>query len=521
MEPLLILLAFFAGLIFKNLGYPAMPGYLLAGFIAHWLGIGDIDLISVLADIGLLLLLFTIGLKLNLRDIIMPQVWAVAGLQMMIAVPLTCLVIIVSGILFPVLALQDTASAWTLAFALSFSSTVFAVKVFQDRGETSTFHAQVAIGVLVIQDILAVGYLVLASGQQPSYLALLIPLLIFLRPLLVWLAQMSRRGELVVLLGFGIALSGSELFEVLGLKGGLGALLMGVIISNSSASTEMYKHMIDLKDLFLIGFFLQIGYYGLPEGHMWLVALALGFLIFLRPMIYFLLFVASGLRARTSLIAGTALFNYSEFGLVVAAYAVSNGVLPTEWLTTTTLAVTVSFFLATPFNTRVHLIYARLGEFLQKMEKARRIRAEMPSEVGDSDIVILGMGRVGRGAYEKLSETFPGRQIMGVEESMNRVIDNHNRGYNCIRADATDHDFWAYSGVRDKELVLVSLTNHNENLSAVELATETGFKGKLAVVSRFPDEMQELESLGCITFNLYAEAGHGFAEHVVEQADLS
>ena len=91
MEPLLILLAFFAGLAFKSLGYPAMPGYLVAGFMAHWLGLGEASLISAIADLGLLLLLFTIGLKLNLKDILMPQVWAVAGLQMLIVVPLTFL----------------------------------------------------------------------------------------------------------------------------------------------------------------------------------------------------------------------------------------------------------------------------------------------------------------------------------------------------------------------------------------------------------------------------------------------
>ena len=521
MEPLLILLAFGAGLAFKKMGYPAMPGYLLAGFAAHAMGIGDVTLIAAIADIGLLLLLFTIGLKLNLRDIIMPQVWGVAGIQMIIAVPLTCLVIVISGLLFPILALKDTTSAWTLAFALSFSSTVFAVKVFEDRGETSTFHAQIAIGILVIQDILAVAYLVLVSGQQPSTSALFLPLLIILRPVLVWLVRMSRHGELVVLLGFGVALGAAQLFENVGLKGGLGALVLGVIVSNSSAGKEMYNNLIELKDLFLIGFFLQIGFYGLPTGHMWLVALALGCLIFLRPMIYFLLFTAFRLRARTSLISGAALFNYSEFGLVVAAYAVSDGVLPSEWLTTIALAVTVSFFIATPLNTRVHRIYADYGEHLQKLERQKRIKDEEPSDLGDNEIVILGMGRVGKGAYERLRDAYPDHKIVGVDESPEQVELNGEEGFNCIRGDASDYDFWAHSGLRDKRLVLISLTNHNENLGAIALAKQTGFKGNLAVVARFPDEQRELASFGCIAFNLYGEAGHGFAEHVANQVNLS
>ena len=77
-----------------------------------------------------------------------------------------------------------------------------------------------------------------------------------------------------------------------------------------------------------------------------------------------------------------------------------------------------------------------------------------------------------------------------------------------------------HSGLKDKKLVLISLTNHTENLLAVEQARLQGFGGDLAVVSRFPDEKRELESLGCIAFNLYGEAGHGFAEHVIDQVKL-
>ena len=486
MEPLLILLAFFAGLAFKSLGYPAMPGYLVAGFMAHWLGLGEASLISAIADLGLLLLLFTIGLKLNLKDILMPQVWAVAGLQMLIVVPLTCFVIVSAGILFPVLAMQNTVSAWTLAFALSFSSTVFAVKVFEDRGETTALHAQMAIGVLVFQDILAVAYLVLASGKQPSLLVLLLPLLFFLRPLLLWLIERSRHGELVVLLGFGLALSAAQTFEWLGLKGGLGALLIGVLLSNSAGSKEIYRHMIGLKDLFLTGFFLVFK-----------------------------------LRARTALLAGAGLFTYSEFGLVVAAYAVSEGVLSPEWLTTIALAVTLSFFLATPCNTRVHQIYSSFGDRLRRFERRRLIDAEVPADLGKAEIVILGMGRIGRGVCDHLRTSGPHRHIVGVDESVDQVHINQERGYTCVRGDASDYDFWRHSGLLDARLVLVSLTNHAENLRAVELARQAGFRGELAVVARYPDEQVELEALGCVSFNLYADAGQAFARHVIDKLPVT
>ncbi|MDA0273352.1 MAG: cation:proton antiporter, partial [Proteobacteria bacterium] len=222
MEPLVILLAFVAGLAFKKLGYPPLPGYLIAGFFAHELSLGDVAVISSIADLGILLLLFTIGLKLNLKDVLAPQVWAVAGLQIAIAVPLTALVILGAGIVFPILALESLSSAWVLALALSFSSTVFAVTVFEDRGESASYHAKLAIGILVIQDIIAVSFLVVASGKLPSVLALALPLLFFVRPGLHLLLSFSRHSELVILFGILLALLGAETFEFVGLKGGLG-----------------------------------------------------------------------------------------------------------------------------------------------------------------------------------------------------------------------------------------------------------------------------------------------------------
>lgn len=519
MEPFVVLLALIAGLACRRAGYPPLPGYLFAGFVASGFGLGEIETIEAIADLGLILLLFTIGLKLDIREIATPQIWGVALLQIFIAVPLTTLVIIVAGALFPVMAIQSAVAAWTLALALSFSSTVFAVKAFEERGETNSYHAKLAIGILVIQDIIAVAYLVAASGEVPNVGAFGLLLLPLLRPVLLWLLHMARHGELVLLFGFAVALGGAACFEFVGLKGGLGALVSGIILSNSDKAKELHGNLLQLKDLFLVGFFLQIGYYGLPEGYMWFVAAALSLLIALRPMIYYLLFVAFRLRARTALLGGVSLFTYSEFGLVVGAVAVMNGLLNTEWLTIIALAVTISFVIATPLNSRIHGLYSRYGAMLHRLERRERIPAELPADLGDAEIVVLGMGRVGVGAYERLREHL-GDPVVGVDENYGRVLAHREAGYRCVRGDATDYDFWAHSGLKDKKLILVSLANHQENLAVVELAKQVGFDRQLAVVSRYPDQRAEIEAAGCVSFNLYGEAGHGFAEHVIEQTNL-
>ncbi len=520
LEPLVILLAFLAGLGIRKLGYPPLLGYLVAGFIAHSLEIGSAESITPIADLGILLLLFTIGLKLNLRELIAPQVWAVAGLHMLSVIPLTALVIVVASMWIPILSLPNQTAVWVLAFALSFSSTVFAVKIFDERGEGGSLHAAIAIGILIVQDLVAVIYLVLSSDSPPSPWAALLILLPLCRPALLWVLRMAGHGELLVLFGIVMALGAAEIFEVVHLKAGLGALCAGVLLGNSSKSSELYKSLLDFKDLFLIGFFLQIGYNGLPSPVMWLVALALCLLTFLRPVIYFSLLVAFRLRARTALLCGLSLFNYSEFGLIVAALATQSGLLPAEWLTTLAIAMSLSFFIAIPFNTRAHLIYAHSADTLHRFERKQRLESEQPSVLGDQKILILGMGRVGIGAYAYLHSLYPD-DVIGVEDNHEKMLQHRENGMHCVQGDATDYDFLDQIELEKRDLILISLTNHIENTQVVKLLREHGYEGDIAVVSRFPDEEKELADLGCITFNLYAEAGHGFAEHVLEQRQSS
>lgn len=516
MEPLTILLAFFAGLVFRKLGYPPLPGYLIAGFACHALGIGNVADIHVIADLGITLLLFTMGIKLNLREISAPHVWGVAGMQMLIAIPLTTLVIVIAGHLFPALQLASTSSAWALALALSFSSTVFAVKMLEDRGETVSLHARISIGILVLQDIVAVAYLVLSSNQMPSVAALALIALPLLRPLLIYLLELAGHGELVALFGITVALGTASLFEAVHLKGGLGALMMGVILANTPKAKELYSSLISLKDLFLIGFFLEIGYYGLPSGEMIVVAIVLAAIVFVRPLIYYFLLVAFKLRSRTALLTGFSLFNYSEFGLIVAAIATTHGVLPIEWVTTLALALSLSFFIATPVNTNAHAIYNRYCDWLRRFERKERLAEEQPADLGDATVVVLGMGRVGKGAYHYLNEKYP-NEVVGVDENLEKAQQNRDAGINCVHADASDLDFWEYADVDKRRLILVSLTNHSENLTVVNMARQFNYKGDLAVASRFPDEQAELLEMGCMSFNLYGDAGHGFAEHVVNE----
>ncbi|MEE9320503.1 MAG: cation:proton antiporter family protein [Granulosicoccus sp.] len=516
MEPLVIVLAFVAGLVFRYIGYPPLLGYLLAGFVAHAFGFGSFASLQPFADAGILLLLFTIGLKLKLRSLAPRYVWGSALLHMLVVVPLTAAVIYAISRLYEPLSFTHPAAPWTVAFALSFSSTVLAIKLFEERGETASFYARIAIGILVVQDVLAVIYLVFTSGHLPSVWALALLMLPLLRPWIDKLLLFVGHGELLLLAGVLFAFGSAGIFEAVDVKGGLGALVMGMLIvsANPGKARELYDQFAPLRSLLLIGFFLQIGYYGLPSLAMGLVAVLLAVLITLRPVIYFLLLNLFGLRARTGWLTGLSLFNYSEFGLIVAALAVKQGILAADWITTIALALALSYFVATPVNKQALSVYRRYASKLSHFERARRLPEEEIGSLGNATTVILGLGRVGRGAYDALRNAGHER-IIGVDENYEKVCQLNETGYPAIHGDASDRDFWERTKLAKCNLLLVSLSNHQENLCIAKMARELGFDKTLAVVARFPDERVELEALGCVSYYLYEDVGRDFAAHTL------
>ena len=220
-----ISLAFVFGFAVRFLGMPPLLGFLATGFLLNQLGFSSGEMLQKLADLGITLLLFTVGLKLNLKLLIRPQIWAVTSIHVTLVVLLFgLLIILLMSLGAPYFDDLDYESALLLAFALSFSSTVFAVKALEDKGNMKSLHGKIAVGILVMQDMAAVIFLVVSLGKVPSIWALSLLLLIPLRPVFHWLLEQTGHGELLILYGLVLALGGAELFELAGVKDDLGAL---------------------------------------------------------------------------------------------------------------------------------------------------------------------------------------------------------------------------------------------------------------------------------------------------------
>ncbi|WP_243545038.1 cation:proton antiporter family protein [Pseudodesulfovibrio tunisiensis] len=525
MDPIVITLAFGLGFLASRVDLPPLVGYLVAGLALHLLGFEPGPMIQTLSDMGVTLLLFTIGLKLKVRSLLRPEVWAGATLHMAFTVA------IFGGALFALsttgltlLSSLDLRAALVLGFGLSFSSTVFAVKILEESKRSGSLNGRTAIGVLIVQDIVAVLFLTASTGKLPSLwafallAALPVARLVFLR-----LLDRMGHGELQVLFGFFLALAaGAAAFDAVGLKPDLGALIMGMLLAPHPRAGEMADSLLNIKDLLLVGFFLDIGLSGLPGASGWIMALALVLVVPLKAAGFLALFTRFRLKARTAFITSANLANYSEFGLIVCSLSASAGWIDREWLVIMAIALSLSFITAAPLNRNADRLFSGWRDTLKRLETRQRHPEEEAYERGPWQIGIVGMGRVGTGAYDTFRERF-GDIILGIDFSATKVDAHLEQGRSVIEADVADPDFWRRLPMPDGTLKLLVLTlpSLEAQLFIARQAREFGYAGEIAAVAFFDDEVEALRAAGVDTaFNIYGEAGSGLAAHVCDTVEF-
>lgn len=516
MDSLIILVAFACGFIARQVGQPPLVGYLIAGFLLGMAGFETSDTIRFITDTGIALMLFIIGLKLDLRSLLKPEIYR-STLEHSLAFGLITLgfVLFLGLLALPLVTDVDIAQAALIAFALSFSSTVCVVAMLEERGEFRVRHGQLAVGILIIQDIIAVLFLTASTGKIPSLWALGLPLLIFARPLLSYILRASGHDEILILAGIILTAAGASLFELVGMKADLGALIIGMLLSGDKKSTELAKSIISFKDIFLIGFFISIGLSSEPSWQMLGIALLLCLLLPVKALTFFFILCRYRMRARTAFLASLALSQYSEFGLIVAMLAQKLGWLGGDWTANLAIAVSLSFFLTTLINGKSHQLYARFKAHLKRFETQLATEDDPQCPARNVDVLIVGMGRVGSGAYDTVESQY-NLSVCGVDTDKKK-IDQHNRsGRRVIYGDAEDADFWEGLHATNYKLVMFTMPSLKEMIDAVHQLRIAGYQGKVAAVAKHEDERAAMKEAGAdVVFNYYAEAGAGFAEHTL------
>jgi predicted Kef-type K+ transport protein len=504
MEILWLVLAYALGMCVQALRLPPLIGYLLAGIFLSVSGI-DVEtyVIHEIGHLGVLLLLFTVGLHLRLKNIVQPEVFGAGGLHLFISA------LVFSGIAF--VFGYEPVSSIIIGVLLGFSSTVLAAKALEARGELGSYHARVAIGILILQDMVAIIILALSGGGLPSVWSLALLLIPFLRPLLLKLFVASGHDELQLLFGLILAVGTGTLFEVLGLSSELGALAAGALLSGHKQADELAEKLWGLKEVFLVGFFLEIGLAGLPDMNAILFSVVVLAILPLKSALYFFLLITFKLRSRNAFMVMTTLTSYSEFTLIAGAVAYSAGFIPESALIAMAVITAVSYAINAPISSNANQLWKRYEFSLIPFERETKHPGDQVVSVGGAHFLVIGMGQAGSAAYDYLKERE--HRVTGMDSDPARIERNIKDHRRVVYGDAYDPELWQNIDLSGVKAVILAVTNPETKIQATKMLRENNYDSDIYALTIRDEESALLAEAGANAVCLpMRQAGQKLAE---------
>lgn len=507
--------AFVGGFIAQRLKLPTIVGYLLAGVIIGPFTpgfVGDLSTIEQLAELGVIFLLFGVGLRFSLRDLWAVRETAIPGalLQMTITTAL--------GILLTHLWGWSLASGVVLGLAISIASTVVLLRNLMDQGLLNTSHGQVAVGWLVLEDLATVLILVLLPAlfthtAQPLWqsagLALLkagafAALMLFagtrVIPWLLLRVAHLRSRELftvvVVVITVGTAIGAASFF---GVSLALGAFLAGVVVNESALSHQVGAEVLPFQETFSVLFFVSVGMLVNPVA-LWMHAgevLALTALIVLgKFLITLLLGLLFPRPARTALVIAAGLCQIGEFSFLLGQTGVSLKMLTQEQYSFLLAGALLSIAL-NPFVFRaLPWIEARLRmfpAFWSLLDRHGYAQKPVAQSLRDQ-VVVIGCGRVGQHLVKVLGQL--GIQRLVVELDVGRVAELERQGVPTLYGDAANSEILTHVHLEQARAVVVTLPD--EAAAAMTVATIHDLSPHVPIIVRVATQegIRKLFTLG-------------------------
>ncbi|HEU5204803.1 MAG TPA: cation:proton antiporter family protein [Candidatus Limnocylindrales bacterium] len=542
-------MALLFGVVAVRLRQPAILGYLIAGiFIGPFTPgfVGDAEAISELADLGVVLLLFALGIEFTLRELRLVARVAVPGALLQIAI-----VSVVGAALAVALGI-DVKPALVIGACLSISSTLVVIKLLIDRGELDSLHGRAAIGWAIVQDIVTIGFIVALPPLDGG--DIVGPLLLALAKAAVFLALAFLVGTRVMpwLLGAVSRLGSSELFllavvaialltafvssAVFGLSLALGAFVAGIVVSESDMSYQAAAEVLPFRDLFAVLFFVSVGMLVDPQALLesaGFVALLVVIAVVGKGALTTGLSAAFGLPLRSALLLGAAMAQVGEFSFIIASDALAIELIDVE-VYNLILGTAVVSILLSPLAIQVADRLARGVE--RRMEQpvtavnppipgtAPRSRTERSIQPADDEarlsVVVLGGGRVGRTVVRAVRNR--GFRCVVVDRDQRRLEEIAKTGAATLFGDAANPHILERAGLDRARVLVVAI---GDPLTA-RLATERALRinPRLTVTSRARGkrEIEELRTVGARRMvDPEAEAAFELARHALQRMGVS
>ena len=497
-----------AALLAVLLRQPILLGLLIAGIALGpgVLGLVRIDeSITLLAEVGIALLLFLVGLKLDVR--IVARLGPVALVVGLAQIVLTFLLGLGIAAAFGRIGI----AAVYLGLALTFSSTVVVVKLLTDVRMIDRLHGRLAVGILVIQDIVVVLAMIALTatagdgGAIGEFVGVLMRGVVFVLASLVLgrfvatptMHLLGRQAELLVLGAIAWAVSFGALSTILGFSAEVGAFLAGMTLASTQYREAISGRLTPLRDFLLLFFFIEIGAgidpaslrAGLP------IALTLSAAALVaKPIIVTGLLSLAGHRQKVSLATGITLAQTSEFSLILVALGVAQGSVGSDiaGIVTTTALITIA--ISSQMIARTERLVNRLSSRLPRIE--RRVAGRADLEDGPPlrpDVIVVGLGRFGSTVVEELLNR--GEHVVGVDFDP-RAVAEGRLGIPILYGDADDPSLGEQLPLEGSRWVVSTLRSPEANLTLVRSLRLNGYPGAIAVASEDPADCERLRAAG-------------------------
>ena len=515
----LLVLAAGVGFLGVALRQPLIVSFIAVGILAgpSVLGIArSPEPIDLLADLGIAVLLFLVGIKLDLKLIrTMGTVSLATGLGQVLFTS-------VGGFLLCLALGLDTVTSLYIAVALTFSSTIIIVKLLSDKRELESLHGRIALGFLIVQDIVVVVAMIVlsaigvgeregsAAGDMATVLgaglAMLVIVVLFIRYLADPLTyRLAKSPELLI--GFAIALAAAfaAAGEGFGFGKELGGLLAGVALASTPYRDSIAARLAPLRDFLLLFFFIALG--GSLDlanlGARGLEAITLSLFVLIgNPLIVLLIMLGLGYRQRTGFLAGLTVAQISEFSLIFMAMGVSLGHVDTDALGLVTLVGLITIAASTYMITYSHQLYALFEPYLRRFRRKQASRESQPDAARkDYEVIIFGLGRYGGTIGRRLIAE--GRKVLGVDFSPVAVRRWDQAELPVIYGDVSDPEMIATLPLNKANWVIAAIPDpntgvsiHDSRIALLEALREAGYQGKVAVATHRLEEVEALKAAG-------------------------
>ncbi|MFP7754940.1 cation:proton antiporter [Thermodesulfobacteriota bacterium B35] len=502
-------------LLFHFLRLPAVVGLLLTGTVAGPHGLGLIDAVhevEVLAEIGVILLLFTIGIEFSFKKLLEIRKQFLIGGSLQVG--LTLLAVFFLARRFGVPAPE----AVFYGFLVALSSTAIVLRMLQERAEMDTPHGRVDLGVLLFQDVIIVPMILvtpLLAGNRPDridsvvYLfaakgvAIVILVLVATRWLMPWLLRQvarTRSRELFLLCVVTICLTIAWLTASAGLSLALGAFIAGLIISESEYSHQALGNILPFRNVFTSFFFVSIGMLldtGFLLGNLPAILIGSLAVLLLKGVIAGSVTILLGLPLRSAILAGLGICQVGEFSFILSRTGVEHGFLTDHYQIF--LAVAVLTMAATPF---IITLAPRLADRITRLPLPVRLRTGLwpmaeRSEAGEElshHLVIIGFGLNGRNVARSAGMT--GIPYVIIEMSPDTVRQEREKGEPILYGDAIHEEVLRQAGVGEATVVVVAINDPAATREITESVRRLTGRAHLIIRTRYLSEMQALYDLG-------------------------